>query len=117
MTRALVGLRTLLGLRKTLPHGRSRAAPGRNVMMRVTLDAQHATPLRQALIRDCGDQQWTMRIASLPGTGRVQLSLYLPRTSVSRVIQRVAHLAPTAEVGRLLEIPDAPTDAWRGLMH
>jgi nitrogen PTS system EIIA component len=117
MTHALTGLWALLGLSYARAHRRPRPAPGRNVMMRVTLDAQHATPLRQALIRDCGDQQWTMRIAALPGTGRVQLSLYLPRTSVSRVIQRVAHLAPTAEVGRLLEIPDAPTDAWRGLMH
>src|ERR1700722_8184127 len=110
MTRALVGLRTLLGLRKTLPHGRARAAPGRNVMMRVTLDAQHATPLRQALIRDCGDQQWTIRVAPLHGTGRVRLSLYLPKTAVNGAIQRVAHIAPTAELGQLFEVPDAPTD-------
>ena len=116
MTRALVGLRTLLGLRKTLPHGRSRAAPGRNVMMRVTLDAQHATPLRQALIRDCGDQQWTIRVAPLHGTGRVRLSLYLPKEAVNGAMQRLAHLAPAAEVGQLLEIPDAPTEAWRDLM-
>jgi nitrogen PTS system EIIA component len=120
MTRALVGLRTLLGLGglgKPHPHGRSRATPSRNVMMRVTLDAQHATPLRQALIRDCGDQQWTIRVAPLHGTGRVRLSLYLPRDAVNGAIQRLAHLAPAAEVGRLLEIPDAPTDAWRDLME
>ncbi|HEX7911927.1 MAG TPA: PTS sugar transporter subunit IIA [Paraburkholderia sp.] len=116
MTRALVGLRTLLGMGKTPPDGRSRAAPSRNVMMRVTLDAQHATPLRQALIRDCGDQQWTIRIAPLHGTGRVRLSLYLPREAVNGAIQRLAHLAPAAEMGQLLEIPAAPTDAWRDLM-
>lgn len=116
MSRALIGLRTLLGLGKTQPHDRSRSAPGRNVMMRVTLDAQHATPLRQALIRDCGDQQWTIRVAPLHGTGRVRLSLYLPKNAVNGAIQRLAHLAPAAEVGRLLEIPDAPTDAWRDLM-
>ncbi|MFM0256714.1 PTS sugar transporter subunit IIA [Paraburkholderia sediminicola] len=116
MTRALDGLRTLLGLGKTLPHGRSQAARSRNVMMRITLDAQHATPLRQALIRDCGDQQWTIRVAPLHGTGRVRLSLYLPKDAVNGAIQRLAHLAPAAEVGRLLEIPDAPTDAWRDLM-
>lgn len=117
MTRALVGLRTLLGLGKASPHGPSRSAPGRNVMMRVTLDAQHATPLRQALIRDCGDQSWTIRVAPLHGTGRVRLSLYLPKDAVNGAIQRVAHLAPAADVGQLLEIPDAPTDAWRDLMH
>jgi PTS system nitrogen regulatory IIA component len=86
-------------------------------MMRVTLDAQHATPLRQALTRDCGDQQWTIRVAPLHGTGRVRLSLYLPKDAVNGAIQRLAHLKPAAEVGQLLEIPDAPTDAWRDLMH
>lgn len=116
MTRALAGLRTLLGLRKTVPDGRSRTAPSRNVMMRITLDAQHATPLRQALIRDCGDQQWTIRVTPLHGTGRVRLSLYLPRDAVKGAIQRLAHLAPAAEMGQLLEIPAAPTDAWRDLM-
>ena len=85
-------------------------------MMRVTLDAQHATPLRQALIRDCEDQQGTIRVAPLHGTGRVRLSLYLPKEAVNGAIQRLAHLAPAAEVGRLLEIPDSPTDAWRDLM-
>jgi PTS system nitrogen regulatory IIA component len=117
MARALLGLRTLLGLGKASPHGRSRSTSSRNVMMRVTLDAQHATPLRLALIRDCGDQQWTMRVAPLPGTGRVRLSLYLPKEAVNGAIQRLAHLAPAAELGQLLEIPDAPTHAWRDLMH
>ncbi|MFM0736596.1 PTS sugar transporter subunit IIA [Paraburkholderia xenovorans] len=86
-------------------------------MMRITVDAQHATPLRQALIRDCGGQQWTIRVTPLHGTGRVRLSLYLPKEAVNGAIQRLAHLAPTAEMGRLLEIPDAPTDAWRDLMN
>lgn len=117
MTHTLASLRALLGLGKVQAHRRSHPAPGRNVMMRVTLDAQHATPLRQALIRDCADQQWTIRVAPLHGTGRVRLSLYLPKAAVSGAIQRVAHLAPTAEVGQLFEVPDAPTDAWRDLMH
>jgi PTS system nitrogen regulatory IIA component len=86
-------------------------------MMRITLDAQHATPLRQALIRDCAGQPWTIRIAPLHGTGRVRLSLYLPRHAVNGAIQHVVDLAPSAEVGQLFEIPDAPTDAWQELMH
>jgi PTS system nitrogen regulatory IIA component len=73
--------------------------------------------LRQALIRDCGDQPWTIRVAPLPGTDRVRLSLYMPKTAVNGAIQRVAHIAPTAELGQLFEVPDAPTDSWRGLMH
>ncbi|MFM0056058.1 PTS sugar transporter subunit IIA [Paraburkholderia phytofirmans] len=86
-------------------------------MMHVTLDAQHATPLRQALIRDCAGQPWTIRLAQLPGTDRMRLSLYLPRDAVSGAIQRVAHLAPTAELGQLFEVPDTPTDAWRDLIN
>jgi nitrogen PTS system EIIA component len=117
MTHTLAVLRALLASGKTPVHRRPRPAPGRNVMMHVTLDAQHATPLRQALIRDCAGQPWTMRLAPLYGTGRVRLSLYLPKDAVSGAIQRVAHLAPTAELGQLFEIPDAPTDAWRDLMH
>jgi nitrogen PTS system EIIA component len=86
-------------------------------MMHVTVDAEHATPLRQALIRDCGDQSWTIRLAPLPGTDRVRLLLYLPKTAVSVAAQRVANLAPTAEFGQLFESPHAPTEAWRSLMH
>jgi len=86
-------------------------------MMHVTLDAQHATPLRQALIRDCAGQPWTIRVAALPGTERVRLSLYLPRDAVSGAIQRVAHVAPTAELGQLFEVPETPTDAWQDLMN
>src|SRR5258708_8471911 len=113
----LAGLRALLASGTPAPHRRSHPAPARNVMMHVTLDAQHATPLRQALIRDCAGQPWTIRLVPLYGTGRVRLSLYLPKEAVSGAIQRVAHLAPTAELGQLFEIPEAPTDAWRDLMH
>ena len=117
MTHPMTSLRAFLGSGKSGARSRSHATAGRNVMMHVTLDAQHATPLRQALIRDCGDQPWTIRVAPLPGTGRVRLSLYMPKTAVNGAIQRVAHLAPTAELGQLFEVPDAPTDVWRGLMH
>lgn len=118
MTHPLAGLRALLTSGKTPPvHRRSRAVPGRNVMMHVTLDAQHATPLRQALIRDCAGQPWTIRLAPLPGTDRMRLSLYLPKDAMSDAIQRVVHLAPTAELGQLLEVPDTPTDAWRDLIN
>jgi len=117
MTHPMTSLRALLGSGKTVAHARTRAMADRNVMMHVTLDEQHATPLRQALIRDCGDQPWTIRIAPLPGTGRVRLSLYLPKTAVSGALQRVAHLVPAAELGQLIEVPDAPTEVWRGLMQ
>jgi nitrogen PTS system EIIA component len=117
MTHALAGLRALFGSGKPPVDRRSRPAPGRNVMMHITLDAQHATPLRQALIRDCAGQPWTIRLVPLHGTGRVRLSLYLPKEAVSGAMQRVAHLAPNAELGHLFEVPHAPTDAWRDLMH
>jgi PTS system nitrogen regulatory IIA component len=117
MTRPLAGLRALFASGKPPVHRRSRPAPGRNVMMHVTLDQQHATPLRQALIRDCTGHPWTIRLAPLPGTDRMRLSLYLPRDAVSGAIQQVVHLAPTAELGQLVEVPDAPTNAWRDLMN
>ncbi|WP_144151426.1 PTS sugar transporter subunit IIA [Paraburkholderia sp. BCC1885] len=117
MTHPMTSLRALLGAGRRAAQPRSHRTVGRNVMMHVTLDAQHATPLRQALTRDCGDQPWTIRVAPLPGSGRVRLSLYLPKTAVNGAIQRVAHIAPTAQMGQLFEVPDAPTDVWRGLMH
>src|SRR5260370_29303243 len=106
MMHTLAGVGALLASGKTAPNRRSHPAPGRNVMMHVTLDAQHATPLRQALIRDCAGQPWTIRLVPLHGTGRVRLSLYLPKDAVSAAIQRVAHLPPTSELGQLLEIPE-----------
>jgi nitrogen PTS system EIIA component len=118
MLHTLASLRALLISGKpAATHRRPRPAAGRNVMMHVTLDAQHATPLRQALIRDCAGQPWTIRLAPLPGTDRMRLSLHLPKDAVSGAMQRVADLAPTAELGQLFEIPHAPTEAWRDLMH
>lgn len=103
--------------RPTTQDTRRPPSTSRYVMMHVTVDPQHATPLRKALIRDCCDQPWTLRLTSLHATGRVRLSLYLPKSAVSGAMLRVAHLAPTAEIGRLLEIPAAPTGAWQDLVH
>ncbi|MEX3956936.1 PTS sugar transporter subunit IIA [Trinickia sp. EG282A] len=115
------GLAALLGKRGKVPreHPRplTRGQTSRNVMMRVTLDAQHATPVRQALIRDCLGQPWTIRITPLAGTTRVRLSLYLPRTAINGAMRRVADLAPTAELGQLLDVPETPTGVWRDLLH
>jgi PTS system nitrogen regulatory IIA component len=116
MAHTLTGLRAIHKSGEPSPHG-SRRERCRNVIMHVTLDAQHATPLREALIRDCGDQPWTIRVAPLRNSNRLRLSLYLPKTEVSHAIQRVALLAPAAQVDRMLEIPDTPTDAWRNVMQ
>jgi PTS system nitrogen regulatory IIA component len=86
-------------------------------MLHVTLDAQHSAPFREALIRDCGDQQWTLRVAPLRDSGRVRLSLYLPKAEVGQAIQRLSLLTPAAEMGQVLEIPDTPSDAWRNLIQ
>lgn len=117
MAYALNGLRTLLGRHGAPATPHPAAERDRNVMMHVTLDEQHAMPLRMALIRDCGDHPWTMRVVPLPGTRRVRLSLYLPKAAVSETMRSVARLAPAAELGHLLEVPDAPTDAWWNLMQ
>jgi PTS system nitrogen regulatory IIA component len=110
-------LLALLGLGGKAARVRTRPQTSRNVMMRVTLDAQHATPVRQALIRDCVGQPWTIRVTPLSDTNRVRLSLYLPRSAVTGAMRRVAALAPTAEVVRLLEVPEAPSGAWQDLLH
>lgn len=129
MAHPLAGLRALLrrsrsghranhGADHGTEHGaRARREPGRNVMLHVTVDAQHTTPFREALIRDCGNQQWTLRVAPLRDSGRVRLSLYLPKADVGHAIQRLSQLTPDAEVGQVVEIPDTPSEAWRSLIH
>jgi nitrogen PTS system EIIA component len=121
MAHPLAGLRALLRRSRSAHNAeqgaRPRREPGRNVMLHVTVDAQHTTPFREALIRDCGNQQWTLRVAPLRDSGRVRLSLYLPKADVGHAIQRLSQLTPDAEVGQVVEIPDTPSDAWRSLIH
>src|SRR5258708_7726502 len=117
MTRTRAILRAIFGIHPDSTPARRRRAANRDVMMRVTLDAQHVTPLRRALTRDCAGQPWTIRIATLPSSGRVQLSLYLPKDAVNGAIEQVNRVAPAAEFGHLFEIPDTPTDAWRDLLR
>src|SRR5271155_3515022 len=116
MTHPMTSLRAFLGSGKSAARPRSHTTASRNVMMHVTVDAQHATPLRQALIRDCGDQPWTIRITPLHGT-RLRLSLYLPKAEVKGAMQRITRISPAAQFGRLLEVPDTATDAWRNFTH
>jgi nitrogen PTS system EIIA component len=121
MAHPLAGLRALIRRNRSLQRAENGARPGRepgrNVMLHVTVDAQHTTPFREALIRDCGNQQWTLRVAPLRDSGRVRLSLYLPKADVGHAMQRLSQLTPDAEVGQVVEIPDAPSDAWRSLIH
>jgi nitrogen PTS system EIIA component len=121
MTHPLAGLRALLKRSKAENRAEHRARPGhepgRNVMLHVTVDAQHTAPFREALIRDCGNQQWTLRVAPLRDSGRVRLSLYLPKADVGHAMRRLSQLTPNAEVGQVVEIPDTPSDAWRSLIH
>lgn len=114
-TRAI--LRALFGGHRGHADTARRHTADRSVMMRVTLDAQHVTPLRRALTRDCAGQPWTIRIAALPHTQRVQLSLYLPKDAVNGAIEQVARIAPAAQVGHVFEIPDTPSDSWRDLLR
>ncbi|BCF99506.1 hypothetical protein PPGU19_040750 [Paraburkholderia sp. PGU19] len=117
MTKTRAILRAIFGVHHHHDDTARRRASGRSVMMRVTLDAQHVTPLRRALTRDCAGQPWTIRIATLPHTERVQLSLYLPKDAVNSAIQQVTRIAPAAQFGHLFEIPDTPTDGWRDLLR
>jgi nitrogen PTS system EIIA component len=112
----LSDLMTLLGLSKAAPHRNPMTGASRHVMVHVTIDAQHATPLRRSLVRDCAGEPWTMRVTPLRDARRVRLTLILPKTAIGGAIQRLADLAPSAQVSSLLEVPDAPSDAWRHLM-
>ncbi len=85
--------------------------------MHITLDAQHAWPLRQALTRDCAGRSWTICVAVLPGGGRMRLSLTLPRSAVSDALGHIGNLAPGAEVRQFLEIPDKPSGPWPDLIN
>jgi len=96
------------------------ARPGfsaRDVTMHITVDAQHAGPLRQALVRDCAGQSWSICLAMLPGGARMRLSLTLPRVSVGDALAQISNLAPGAEVGQFVEVPDKPSGAWIDLIH
>lgn len=117
MTKTRAILRAIFGIHHHHNDTARRRANERSVMMRVTLDAQHVTPLRRALTRDCAGQPWTIRIATLPHTERVQLSLYLPKDAVNGAIQQVTRIAPAAQFGHLFEIPDTPSDGWRDLLR
>jgi PTS system nitrogen regulatory IIA component len=89
----------------------------RDITMHITLDAQHAWPLRQALTRDCAGRSWTICVAVLPGCGRMRLSLTLPRSAVNEALVHIDHLAPGAEVRQFFEIPDKPSGAWLDLIN
>jgi PTS system nitrogen regulatory IIA component len=117
MAHPLAGLRALLKRGKAERRAQTHVEPGRNVMLHVTVDAQHTTPFREALIRDCGNQQWTLRVAPLRDSGRVRLSLYLPKADVGHAIHRLSQLTPHADVGQMVEIPDMPSDAWQSLIQ
>ncbi|MEM5386280.1 PTS sugar transporter subunit IIA [Paraburkholderia phymatum] len=117
MTKTSAILRAIFGVHRARADAARRHTAGRSVMMRVTLDSQHVTPLRRALTRDCAGQPWTIRIATLPHSDRVQLSLYLPKDAVNGAIAQVTRIAPAAQFGHLFEIPETPTDGWRDLLR
>jgi nitrogen PTS system EIIA component len=112
----LSDLMNLLGLSRTAPHRDPVPGESRHVMVHVTIDAQHATPLRRSLVRDCAGEPWTMRVTPLRDAHRVRLTLILPKAAIGGAIQRLTDLAPSAQVSSPLEVPDAPSDAWRNLM-
>ena len=112
----LSDLMNLLGLSRAAPHRNPMPGGSRHVMVHVTIDAQHATPLRRSLVRDCAGEPWTMRVTPLRDAHRVRLTLILPKTAIGGAIRRLADLAPSAQVSSPLEVPDAPSDAWRNLM-
>ncbi|SAL40048.1 nitrogen regulatory IIA protein [Caballeronia cordobensis] len=107
---------TLLGLSKAAPRKGPMPGGSRHVMVHVTIDAQHATPLRRSLVRDCAGEPWTMRVTPLRDAHRVRLTLIVPKAAIGGAIARLADLAPSAQVSSPLDVPDAPSDAWRNLM-
>ncbi|WP_345817224.1 PTS sugar transporter subunit IIA (plasmid) [Paraburkholderia sp. PREW-6R] len=56
-----------------------------------------------------------MRVAPVPGTERVRLSLYLPKPHVERAMSRIGEHVPSAVFDRIVHMPFAPSDAWRDL--
>jgi PTS system nitrogen regulatory IIA component len=112
----LADLMLKLGFGKAAPHRPSSFGESRHVMVHVTIDAQHATPLRRALVRDCAGEPWTIRVTPLHDTSRVRLTLIVPKAAVDGALKRLTDMAPSAEISSLMEIPDSPSDAWRDVM-
>lgn len=117
MKHALVNVRAFLRLYQLASQRTPQATASRHVVMHVTLDAQHAAPVRQALTRDCAGQPWTIRVTPIRGTDRVRLVLYLPRSALKGAEQRITRLAPGAEIQQFIDVPAEPTDAWKKLTH
>jgi len=89
----------------------------RDVTMHIAIDAQHVWPLRQALIKDCAGQAWSISVAVLPGGARMRVSLTLPRLAVGHALDRIGDVAPGAEVRQFVEVPENPSCAWNDLVH
>ncbi|MDQ7978924.1 PTS sugar transporter subunit IIA [Paraburkholderia sp. SARCC-3016] len=86
-------------------------------MLHVTVDAQHTTPFREALIRDCGNQQWTLRVAPLRDSDRVRLSLYLPKEVGGQAVLGRQNILPTPWLTERHGYDPTSSDAWRSLIH
>lgn len=110
-------LMTLLGVSKTASLSETKHEGRRHVMVHVTIDSQHATPLRKSLVRDCAGEPWTMRMTPLRDSDRVRLTLILPKTAVDSTLQRLTHSLPSAQVSGWLDVPETPSRAWRDLMN
>jgi len=113
MSRSLMTrLRSLFG-RPPLPaEPRPRSQRDRAVVFHVTLAATAIAPLRQTLVRACGNLPWTIRQTAIRGSDRIRLTLQLPKSTVHTALQAIARLAPSAEISGLLEMPDAPSSGW-----
>ncbi|MBV8634241.1 MAG: PTS sugar transporter subunit IIA [Burkholderiaceae bacterium] len=82
------------------------------MVFHVTLPATAVAPLRQTLVRACGNLPWTIRQTAIRGSDRIRLTLQLPKSTVHTTLQAIARLAPGADISGLLEMPDAPSSGW-----
>jgi PTS system nitrogen regulatory IIA component len=81
-------------------------------MIHVRLDGKLTRAVRHALMAACGGQVDMMRFIPLNDSEQVRLSLCIQTPAVDAAMQTIRQHAPTAEFGRIVELPQTPSSTW-----
>lgn len=92
-------------------HRHAGARMGTTVM-HVKFDASLAKEARQTVMRACSNQVELIRFVNIAGTQQVKMSLCLQTTAVKPAMEAITQLAPNAEFGRIVALPEQPSPSW-----
>jgi hypothetical protein len=87
----------------------ARAPTARKVIVRLTVEIDGVTRVRQALIAACGDSVELLRTQIVPRSSQVRLMLVLAEGAVDDAMLAVMRTVPCGEIGPIiqqLQIPE-----------